>query len=122
MEYYFIGTNLAMAVISHSIDNLSSYKMCIDLCKTLSNLDSKRKHYYEDLASRWYIEYFLECKMDLVKKGKFTFSDENEGGNIQLTTLYHLQYWSACSDIDLSNQRLTSRCLSALKVLQNCEV
>lgn len=42
--------------------------------------------------------------------------------NDKITSLPHLQYYSYCEIVDLSNQNLTSNVLPSLIMLQHCKV
>lgn len=82
----------------------------------LKNLDQQRAGYYNDLITKWSIEEQLPidyASNNLVFKP--AFSDK-------ITSLPHLQYYSFCEVVDLSNQNLCSNVLPSLIFLQHCKV
>lgn len=84
--------------------------------KTLKNVDKLRAGYYNDLMTKWSIEEQLynDYKSDSLQfKVKFLGP---------IASCPHLQYYSYCEEVDLSNQNLTSKVLPSLIVLQHCKV
>lgn len=112
----FSGTLLTTTVFLHCIDAKLNHNEAINNLQILQNLDYQRAGYYNDLISKWCIEeqlpidYSSNC---LLFKPKM--SDK-------LTCLPHLQYYSFCEEIDLSNQNLCSKVLPSLILLQHCKV
>ncbi|XP_013133940.1 PREDICTED: geranylgeranyl transferase type-2 subunit alpha [Papilio polytes] len=109
-------TLLTTTVFLHCIDAKLNHKEAINNLQILQKLDYQRAGYYNDLISKWCIEeqlpidYSSNC---LLFKPKM--SDK-------LTCLPHLQYYSFCEEIDLSNQNLCSKVLPSLILLQHCKV
>ena len=75
-----------------------------------------RAGYYDDLITKWSIEDQLvqDYKKDSLDL-KIMFDDK-------IVSLPHLQYYSHCENVDLSNQSLGSNVLRSLELLQNCKV
>lgn len=108
---------LTTTVFLHCIDAKLYHKEVISNLQTLKTIDKLRAGYYADLITKWSIEEqlsadftnnnTLEMKVNFVEK---------------LISLPHLQYYSYCEAVDLSNQDLTSVVLPSLIVLRNCKV
>lgn len=79
-------------------------------------IDNLRAGYYDDLITKWSIEDQLikDYKKDCLDF-KIMFDDK-------IVSLPHLQYYSHCENVDLSNQSLESNTLPSLELLQNCKV
>ncbi|VVD01808.1 unnamed protein product [Leptidea sinapis] len=83
---------------------------------TLKRIDSQRAGYYSDLITKWSMEKLLpNCYEQKCLDYKLDC-------NYKITSLPHLQYFSFCVNVDLSNQDLTSNCLPSLIKLQHCKV
>ncbi|XP_068621326.1 geranylgeranyl transferase type-2 subunit alpha [Battus philenor] len=109
-------TLLTTTIFLHCIDPKLHHNETIFNLKILKNIDPQRAGYYEDLLSKWSIENQLpmdySCN-EVIFKPKFLN---------KLTSLPHLQYYSFCKVVDLSNQHLQSNMLPSLKVLQHCQI
>lgn len=109
-------TMLTTAVFLHCIDAKSYHKEVIGLLQNLKVIDKLRAGYYGDLITKWSIEeqlgedYKTNDGLDL----KISFIE-------CVTSLPHMQYYSYCRNIDLSDQNLTSKVLPSLVVLQHCK-
>ncbi|CAB3231014.1 unnamed protein product [Arctia plantaginis] len=108
-------TLLTTTVFLHCIDAKQNHKEVIKNLHTLKTIDKLRAGYYDDLLTKWSIEDQLS--MDYVNDSdcfKIMFKDK-------ITSLPHLQYYSYCETVDLSNQNLTSNILPSLIILQHCK-
>lgn len=112
----FSGTLLTTTVFLHCIDAKKYHKEIIENLHTLKTIDHLRAGYYDDLITKWSIENQLtqDYKKDSLDL-KIMFDDK-------VVSLPHLQYYSHCETVDLSDQNLTSNILPALELLQNCKV
>ncbi|XP_011548138.3 geranylgeranyl transferase type-2 subunit alpha [Plutella xylostella] len=110
-------TLLTTTIFLHCIDPKQHHDETITKLQLLKTIDTLRAGYYDDLITKWNIENVLSEKYD-----------ENVDVNLKITLsekiacLPHLQYFSYCETVDLSNQNLTSRVLPSLVVLQHCKV
>ncbi|XP_023939140.2 geranylgeranyl transferase type-2 subunit alpha [Bicyclus anynana] len=109
-------TLLTTTFFLYCIDaNLYHKEIMVNL-ETLKDLDSQRAGYYSDLISKWSIEQQLPQDYNSNSlEYKISFSQK-------ITSLPHLNYYSYCQVVDLSNQALTSRILPTLTKLQHCKV
>ncbi|CAH2988757.1 unnamed protein product [Chilo suppressalis] len=108
-------TLLTTTIFLNCIDAKLYHNEVIDNLKTLQSIDKLRTGYYEDLKTRWCIENQLYRDYesnDLVYR--VSFDDK-------ITCLPHLQYYSHCEKVDLTNQNLTTKVLPSLILLQNCK-
>ncbi|CAH0748944.1 unnamed protein product [Diatraea saccharalis] len=108
-------TLLTTTVFLNCINAKLYHTEVIDNLKTLKSIDKLRAGYYEDLKTKWCIENQLYKDYE---NGELVFK-VNFGEKI--SCLPHLQYYSHCEKVDLSNQNLTSKVLPSLIVLQNCK-
>ncbi|CAH2066826.1 unnamed protein product, partial [Iphiclides podalirius] len=109
-------TLLTTTIFLHCIDSKLYYQETIQNLQRLKKLDQQRAGYYNDLLTKWSIEEQLPldyASKDLVFKP--TFSEK-------ITILPHLQYYSFCEVVDLSNQNLCSNILPSLIFLQHCKI
>lgn len=108
---------LTTAVLLHCIDAKLYHKEVVGHLQNLKAIDTLRAGYYDDLITKWSIEeqlcedYKTNESLDL----NILFIDT-------ITSLPHMQYYSYCQNVDLSDQRLTSKFLPSLVVLQHCKV
>lgn len=91
------------------------HKEIIGILETLINIDKQRTGYYNDLITKWSIE-------DDIRENYENSTLEYKVGCQKLSSLPHLQYYSFCETVDLSEQYLTQRVLSSLQKLQHCKV
>lgn len=84
--------------------------------RTLKTIDKLRTGYYDYLVAKWSIEQQLY--EDCLKNNL----ELNINFEEKITSLPHLQYYSYCENIDLSNQNLTSCALRSLVLLPHCKV
>lgn len=112
----FSGTLLTTTVFLHCIDPKQYHKETIENLQTLKRIDDLRAGYYDDLITKWSIED------QLTQDYKTNFLDFKIKFDSRITNLPHLQYYSYCENIDLSNQNLTSSILPSLELFQNCKV
>ncbi|CAG9566868.1 unnamed protein product [Danaus chrysippus] len=109
-------TLLTTTVFLHCIDPKLHHLEVIDNLQRLKKLDYQRAGYYNDLISMWSIEQQLQNDYnENIDKFHIRFGEK-------LTSLPHLQYYSFCQTVDLSNQELTSRILPTLIKLQHCKI
>ncbi|KAJ8726387.1 hypothetical protein PYW07_001085 [Mythimna separata] len=108
-------TLLTTTVFLHCIDAKQYHKETIENLHTLKSIDNLRAGYYDDLITKWSIE---EQLIEDYKKDSLDFKIMFED---KVSSLPHLQYYSHCENVDLSNQNLTSNILPALELLQNCK-
>lgn len=108
-------TLLTTTVFLHCIDAKQYHKEIIENLHTLKTIDSWRAGYYDDLITKWSLEdqLAIDYKSDSIDL-KIKFDDK-------ITSLPHLQYYSHCENVDLSNQNLSSNVLASLELLQNCK-
>ncbi|XP_075992345.1 rab geranylgeranyltransferase subunit alpha [Anticarsia gemmatalis] len=108
-------TVLTTTVFLHCIDAKGNYKEVIENLHTLKSIDKLRAGYYDDLITKWSIEDQLAVDYGNNNlEFKISFQDK-------VTSLPHLQYYSYCESVDLSNQNLTSNVLPSLVMLQHCK-
>ncbi|XP_072936684.1 geranylgeranyl transferase type-2 subunit alpha [Epargyreus clarus] len=108
-------TLLTTTVILYCIDAKLYHKEILANLHSLKTIDKLRTGYYDDLISKWCLEEQLMinyCTSSL----QLTMQHHEK-----IATLYHIQYYSFCEDVDLSNQKLTSRMLPVLIKLQHCK-
>lgn len=115
-DFCISGTLLTTTVFLHCIDAKQYHKEIIENLHTLKTIDSWRAGYYDDLITKWSLEdqLAIDYKSDSIDL-KIKFDDK-------ITSLPHLQYYSHCENVDLSNQNLSSNVLASLELLQNCKV
>lgn len=117
MYLIFAVTMLTTTVFLHCIDAKLYHKEVILNLQNLMTIDKLRAGYYADLITKWNIEEQLSA--DFAKNDtlvmKINFAEK-------LISLPHLQYYSYCENVDLSDQNLTSAVLPSLVVLQSCKV
>lgn len=118
--YYFLGTLLTTTILLHCIDAKRYHKESIDNLNKLKNIDNLRQGYYDDLISKWNVESLLMEIYD--DEHSICHSELKVDFDNKLTTIPHIQYFSHCDVVDLSNQSLTSRMLPSLIMLQHCKV
>lgn len=113
---YVSGTLLTTTIFLHCINASLYHEEVIANLQTLKQLDSQRTGYYNDLITRWNIENQLtDNYKSTCMQYKIEFTEK-------ITSLPHLQFYSFCKIVDLSNQELTSRILPSLVKLQHCKV
>nr|XP_021184116.2 geranylgeranyl transferase type-2 subunit alpha [Helicoverpa armigera] len=108
-------TLLTTTVFLHCIDAKLYHNEVIENLHTLKTIDYLRAGYYDDLITKWSIED------QLVLDYKNNTQDLKIMFNDKITSLPHLQYYSYCENVDLSNQNLTSNVLPSLLMLQHCK-
>ncbi|XP_050362376.1 geranylgeranyl transferase type-2 subunit alpha [Nymphalis io] len=108
-------TLLTTTVFLHCINAKLYHKEVVENLQTLKDLDSLRAGYYSDLISKWNIEQQLPTDY------QGDSLHYKSGFKEKLTSLPHLQYYSYCKTVDLSNQDLTSIILPSLVKLQHCK-
>ncbi|KAJ0181880.1 hypothetical protein K1T71_002602 [Dendrolimus kikuchii] len=108
-------TLLTTTVFLHCINSRLNYKEVMENLKTLKNVDKLRAGYYSDLITKWSVEeqLYSDYKSDN-RQFKVRFTET-------MSSLPHLQYYSFCEEVDLSNQNLSSKVLPSLIVLQHCK-
>ncbi|KAL4708069.1 hypothetical protein ACJJTC_009848, partial [Scirpophaga incertulas] len=108
-------TLLTTTVFLNCIDAQLYHNEVIENLKLLQDIDKLRSGYYEHLKTRWCIENQLyEDYKNKELTYKILFKEK-------VSSLPHLQFYSYCVTVDLSNQNLTSKILPSLVMLQNCK-
>lgn len=109
-------TLLTAALLMRAINRNEYHTKSLEYLKKLEIIDSLRKGYYQDLATKWQIEQKLEEWMLHIdfKCLKLDLSD------LQLTTLFYEQYMSIFDEIDLSKNLLFKRSAPKLNAFQFC--
>ena len=100
-----------------AIDRKENHQNSIDLLEKLGKIDDKRIGYYNDLSSKWKIEYKLD---DLFQRTNIVKSIDLSG--LGLTSILYEQYLSVADKINLSNNNLTSRCMPKMRAFQFVKV
>ncbi|KAG6452521.1 geranylgeranyl transferase type-2 subunit alpha [Manduca sexta] len=108
-------TLLTTTIVLYCIDAKKYHKEVIKNLHLLKVIDKLRAGYYDDLITKWSIEeqLCLDFKTNECRLFKVAFDE-------RISCLPHLQYYSYCEEIDLSNQNLSSKILPSLVVLQHC--
>lgn len=108
---------LTTTVFLHCIDAKLYHKEVISNLQNLKAIDKLRAGYYADLITKWSIEEQLST--DFTNNNTLQMKVNSAE---KLISLPHLQYYSYCEIVDLSDQDLTSVVLPSLILLQNCKV
>ncbi|XP_058059581.1 geranylgeranyl transferase type-2 subunit alpha [Anopheles bellator] len=103
-------TLLTAALLMKAIDRRGYYGTIRDHLAKLESVDSLRRGYYRDLASKWAIEKQLEL---WIEAGDLTASIDLAG--LDLTVLNYSQYLATTDAIDLSHNRLVQRNVGTLR-------
>ncbi|XP_063838687.1 geranylgeranyl transferase type-2 subunit alpha [Ostrinia nubilalis] len=108
-------TLLTTTVFLYCIDAKLYHNEVIQNLQTLKSIDKLRDGYYNDLKTKWCIENQLYNDFENNSISlKISFDEK-------ITSLPHLQYYSYCENVDLSDQNLSNKVLPSLVVLQNCK-
>ncbi|KAL5280311.1 hypothetical protein ACFFRR_004346 [Megaselia abdita] len=103
-------TLLTASLLMRAVDRKGYHEKSHEFLKKLQNIDSNRKGYYEDLASKWNIEKKLE---EFIESGKTpTTLDLSK---LNLTAFYYEQYLSVFDELNFLENKITQRSLSKLK-------
>lgn len=116
VTYFVTGTLLTTTIFLYCIDGKKYHKEIVENLQTLKTIDKLRTGYYDYLITKWSVEQQLYD--DCLKNGlelKINFEHK-------ITSLPHLQYYSYCERVDLSNQNLISCGLPSLILLPHCKV
>ncbi|KOB65347.1 putative neuroproteinsis [Operophtera brumata] len=102
-------TLLTTSVFLHCIDAKLYHKEVIANLQSLKTIDKLRAGYYADLITKWSVEEQLcaDFTNNNSLEMKVNFAEK-------LINLPHLQYYSFCENVDLSDQDLTSVVLPSL--------
>ena len=92
-----------------AIDRSKYHEKSIEYLGKLQTIDSMRKGYYEDLASKWNTEKCLEEWQNSTK-----IPQEISLKSLKLTSIYYDQYLSIADIIDLSGNCLSNRSIPKL--------
>lgn len=103
-------TLLTASLLMRAVDRKVFHDKSVEYLKKLQAIDSNRKGYYEDLASKWSIEKKLEEFIE--SKSLPSFLDFS---NLDLTAFYHEQYLSIFDELNFLQNKITQRSLSKLK-------
>ncbi|KAL0894810.1 hypothetical protein ABMA27_013335 [Loxostege sticticalis] len=108
-------TLLTTTVFLYCIDAKKYHNEVIENLQALKSIDKLRIGYYNDLITKWCIENQLNnYHGDNSISFKISFDEK-------ISSLPHLQFYSHCENVDLSNQNISSKGLPSLIVLQNCK-
>lgn len=114
--YFVTGTLLTTTVFLYCTDGKTYHKEILENLRTLKTIDKLRTGYYDYLTTKWSVEQQLYD--DCLKNGlEFNINFEEK-----ITCLPHLQYYSYCETVDLSNQNLISCALPSLVLVPHCKV
>lgn len=102
-------TLLTTALLMRAIDRTAFHYKSIEYLNNLQTIDSMRKGYYEDLASKWTIEKQLEQW-----QSSKNIPQEIDLQGLSLTSIYYDQYLSIADKINLSDNSLTDRSIPKL--------
>ncbi|XP_013188883.2 geranylgeranyl transferase type-2 subunit alpha [Amyelois transitella] len=108
-------TMLTTTFLLHCLDAKRHHKEVIEKLQALKTIDSMRAGYYSDLITKWSIEEQLADDYQNEKDSLVIRFNE------KIAYLPHLQYYSFCEKVDLSNQSLTSNKMQSLIMLQHCK-
>lgn len=100
-----------------AIDRSKFHEKSIEYLTKLQTIDSMRKGYYEDLASKWNTEKCLEEWQTSTK-----IPNEISLKNLNLTSIYYDQYFSIADVIDLSENCLSNRSIPKLSSFRFAKV
>lgn len=101
---------LTYVLLLYTLKPKDYFENCLNNINKLKTIDKLRKNYYNDLESRYKIEYFIANNNteDIVFKG------------YGLTALYHMHMFLFKKNVDLSDNNLSNSNLEHLKYLVNC--
>lgn len=103
-------TLLTASLLMRAVDRKGYHEKSLEFLKKLQNIDSNRKGYYEDLASKWNTEKKLE---EFIENKKVPI--ELDLSNLDLTAFYYEQYLSIFDKLNFSKNKLTQRSMNKLK-------
>lgn len=102
---------LTYVLLLYTLKPNNYFENCLKNIKLLKSIDPARKNYYNDLESRYQIEYWIANnntkEVDLKGYG--------------LTAFYHAHLFLFCENIDLSDNNLTNTNLDHFKYLIKCK-
>ncbi|GLH00441.1 Geranylgeranyl transferase type-2 subunit alpha [Gryllus bimaculatus] len=113
-------TLLTIVLLMQAIDRHLYKDDTMQKIGQLKKIDPLRSGYYEDLRSRYEIEYFLDNQEKDGLSHPACVEVKLSGYN--LSALYHLHYLSLMQQVNLSCNQLTDRSLPQLHALQCCQV
>ncbi|CAK9801482.1 Geranylgeranyl transferase type-2 subunit alpha [Anthophora quadrimaculata] len=109
---------LTAILLMRKIDFIKFYEDILINLRVLINIDSLRSNYYEDLRSKYIIEYKLFELWDI--EGNQDVKSEIDLSGLNLTTLSNNEHFSFFEEVNLGANFL-SNSLHQLSVLQNCK-
>ncbi|XP_046991448.1 geranylgeranyl transferase type-2 subunit alpha [Schistocerca americana] len=111
-------TLLTSILLMQAIDRHKYREATMEKLQLLSRVDPLRSGYYNDLRSRYLMEYAVDANQTAVKSA---LPKEINLSNSSLTALYHVHHLSLFRNVDLSCNMLKLS-LAKLHLLQNCQV
>lgn len=111
-------TLLTSVLLMQAIDRHKYRKETMEKLQLLSRVDPLRGGYYNDLKSRYLMEYIIDANQTAMKSVP---PKEINLSNNCLTALYHVHHLSLFSIVDLSGNDVKLS-LAKLHLLQNCQV
>lgn len=103
---------LTYVLLLYTLKPKNYFEKCIEKLKLLKVIDALRKNYYNDLESRYRIEYWI------ANNNSIEFVTLKGYG---LTAFYHMHMFLFSKHIDLSDNDLSKSNLSHLKYLNMCK-
>uniref|UniRef100_A0A1L8DUF8 Geranylgeranyl transferase type-2 subunit alpha n=1 Tax=Nyssomyia neivai TaxID=330878 RepID=A0A1L8DUF8_9DIPT len=110
-------TLLTAALLMRAIDRKTYHTKAIEYLRKLQDVDSLRKGYYQDLASKWAIEQVIEKWIEVGD-----FEAPLDASSLHITTIQYEQFMSIAKEINLSGNQLRNANVGKLVTLQNCRV
>ncbi|VVC29630.1 Leucine-rich repeat domain, L domain-like,Protein prenyltransferase, alpha subunit [Cinara cedri] len=103
---------LTYVLLLHTLKLNNYIENCLKNIKLLKVIDTLRKNYYNDLESRYQIEYWIANNNN---------TDTVHLKGLGLTAFYHMHMFLFHKNIDLSDNNLSNSNLSHLKYLLMCK-
>lgn len=103
-------TLLTASLLMRAVDRKGFHEKSLEYLKKLQTIDSSRKGYYEDLASKWSIEKKLEEFVESKRPPEIL-----DLSNLNLTAFYYEQYLSIFDQLNFLQNKLTQRSMRKLK-------
>lgn len=102
---------LTYVLLLYTLKPKNYFENCLKNIKLLKVIDTSRKNYYQDLESRYQIEYWIA--------NNYNIEDVNLKGH-GLTAFYHMHMFLFNENIDLSDNDFSNSTLNHLKHLIKC--
>lgn len=103
---------LTYVLLLYTLKPKNYFENCLKNIELLKVIDTSRKNYYQDLESRYQIEYWIANNINI--------KDVNLKGH-RLTALYHMHMFLFNENIDLSDNNFSNSTLGHLKYLIRCK-